>query len=251
MGYIVAQRPPVPSRRMQRGAMPSSQRPGYQLGDGWQGTAQWRAQAHLVCAAFGWLAKDVVETPGKPNRGPIVDQIHMRYRGWDAATLEREWSKTSNGVGLAWCAEFVWVVVDDVCRKIGIPNCLPGWGTALGRARDTLEQSRGKLPVISWKDLATGRGVVIKRASGDTVLGADGWPVTGMVFYRTSQPQRQSSDSTGHCGIVVAVNAAQGYFETIEGNQGTTDRVGLYRATPRETSRTTPSSSSTSPNVQR
>ncbi|MEP7217433.1 MAG: hypothetical protein ABI876_00875 [Bacteroidota bacterium] len=201
------------------------------LGDGWQGSAQWFFQVHLVCAAMEWLSKNVVEDPTRPNRGPLVDQIHLRYRGWDAATLEREWAKTKDGVGLAWCAEFVWVVVDDVCRKVGLSNCLPGWSAALGRAKDTLVQSRSKLPTVSAAQLASGAGVTVKRTSGNIVLGKDGWPDVGQVFYRTSQAQRQGSDSTGHMGIVVSVRKSDGYFETIEGNQGTTNRVGLYKYT--------------------
>ncbi|MEP7218327.1 MAG: hypothetical protein ABI876_05395, partial [Bacteroidota bacterium] len=175
------------------------------------------------------MSKNIVEDPARPNRGVIVDQIHLRYRGWDAATLEREWAKTRDGVGLAWCVEFVWCVVDDVCRKLGLTNCLPGWSLAQGRARDTLEKSRGKLPTIAASQLAAGSGVTVKRATGNIVLGKDGWPDIGQVFYRTSQPQRQGSDSTGHFGIVVSVRKADGYFETIEGNQGTSNRVALYR----------------------
>lgn len=202
-----------------------------QLSDGWQGMAQWFFQVHLVCTALDWLGRNVVEDPTRPNRGVLVDQIHLRYRGWDQATLEREWSKSRDGVGLAWCAEFVWVAVDDVCKKIGVANCLPGWSATLGRARDTLDKSRGSIPVISWQDLATGQGVTIKRTSGNIIVGKDGWPVVGQVFYRTSQPQRQGSDSTGHMGIVVSVKPDQGIFETIEGNQGTSNRVGLYQYT--------------------
>ncbi|HVZ39935.1 MAG TPA: hypothetical protein VHI13_11705 [Candidatus Kapabacteria bacterium] len=195
------------------------------LADGWQGSAQSSMQVYVVCAALDWLGRGVIEDPARPNRGPLVDAIHLRYRGWDAATLEREWAKAKSGVGLAWCAEFVWVVVDDVCRQLGIPNCLPGWNVALGRAKDTLEKSRGKLPVVSWSDIKARRGVVVKRASGTVTIGA---PEPGQIFYRTSQPSRQSSDSTGHMGLVVAYNASDGSFDTVEGNQGTTNRVARY-----------------------
>jgi|GEM_PF-4227745 len=166
----------------------------------------------MVCKAEEWLLKGVVEDPTRPNRGPLVDQIHLRYRGWTAQQLDAEWSKTRNGIGLAWCAEFVWVVADDVARIMGLANCLPGWSKALGRALDTLTLSRAILPTITKTQMANGAEVE-----------------AGMIFYRTSSPTKQSASSTGHMGIVTKVTPTG--IETIEGNQADSDRVARYSYT--------------------
>lgn len=166
----------------------------------------------MVCKAEEWLLKGVVEDPTRPNRGTLVDQIHLRYRGWTQQQLETEWSKTRTGVGLAWCSEFVWVVADDVAQIMGIPNCLPGWSKALGRALDTLTLSRAILPTITKTQMASGAEVE-----------------AGMIFYRSSSPTKQSSSSTGHMGIVTRVTPTG--IETIEGNQADSDRVARYSYT--------------------
>ncbi len=131
---------------------------------------------HIIREAERWLERQCAETSA--NRGPCVDEIHLRFGG----TVKAE----------AWCAKFVWVVVDEACVQTGTKNRLP----FTAGARALLTGSDGKLRV-------------------------DGNPEPGAAFYRRST----APGASGHVGIVVAVESDGIY--TIEGN--TSDRVAMIR----------------------
>lgn len=109
--------------------------------------------------------------------------------------------------GQPWCVSAMWVIIDDAFRRANVPNPLPGYKECLGNALKTLQVSIAKgLPV-------------------------DQIPAVGACFYR--QSTRPGDGSSGHTGVVVG-RTADGGITTIEGNQGTTNRMGQYAYTPQQ-----------------
>lgn len=109
--------------------------------------------------------------------------------------------------GQPWCVSAMWVIIDDAFRRANVPNPLPGYKECLGNALKTLQVSMAKgLPV-------------------------DQIPAVGACFYR--QSTKPGDGSSGHTGVVVG-RTADGGITTIEGNQGTTNRMGQYAYTPQQ-----------------
>lgn len=129
----------------------------------------------IVQHARQWAGRSCKET--RVNGGSCIDDLQIAYGG----TTSRE----------AYCAKFVWVVVDQACKEIGIVSTLP----KTAGARDMRDRSKGRLPM-------------------------DQNFTVGSCFYRYST----APSASGHMGIVVDVTPDA--LITVEGNNG--NRIGVF-----------------------
>ena len=156
-------------------------------------------QREIICEARRWIG--VVESPPASNRGPEVDQFNRYYFGdpqWN------KWSETDRRQ--PWCTTFAWFVIDRVVKRLGGQNRMPGAASRIGG------------------DVVWGNSRRTLDASRSAGLRVDRIPAVGSVFFRTSSTP--GDGSSGHMGIVISVQSSS--FATVEGNQGTTHRVGQY-----------------------
>lgn len=132
--------------------------------------------AEIAQVAKEWARRDCRETIS--NGGSCIDDVQQQFYG----TKRRE----------PYCAAFAWVVVDQACRRVGIPNILP--------------KTPGALDML--------------RKSKRTALPVDKLPTIGSVFYR-----KTTARASGHIGIVIGMTEA-GNLITVEGNND--DRIGVF-----------------------
>lgn len=128
----------------------------------------------LIHKAELWL--DCKET--SENRSVCVDKIHEYYNG--------------KVVAEAWCAKFVFMITDLVCKDFGFKNFLP-------RTAST----------ITMVNNAPKKGLRVDKI-----------PAPGSVFFKTRE-------GGGHVGFVIEVDGT--IIKTIEGNHN--DKVAYVKRT--------------------
>jgi hypothetical protein len=127
----------------------------------------------ITCVAEYWLAQKIREEG--ENRGNFVDTLETSYTGNTAVH------------GEAWCAMFVWFIIDEACKTLGIPNCFPSGYDVLGNVNKTVQQCL-------------------------SVYENDWYPVAGAAH------RRNSSGGHAHMGIIDYVDEENKLFYVVEGN---------------------------------
>lgn len=131
---------------------------------------------------------NVKEVPPGSNRSPEIDRYLKTSAG-----LDNEAQYKRKGRGYAWCMAFVYTMFDDFCKKLGLPNPLP--------------KTAGVLKHWRKADPALKISVASARSNPSLVK-------PGQIFFLVTDKAK----GLGHTGIVTAVNAKAGTYDTIEGN---------------------------------
>lgn len=140
---------------------------------------------------------NVKEVPPGSNRSPEIDRYLKTSAGLDN---EKEYQKTKYNKqgkpynrGYAWCMAFVYTMFDDFCKKLGLPNPLPKTAGVLSH----------------WRKADSNLKISASQARSNPSL-----VKPGQIFFL----ETNRAKSQGHTGIVTAVNAKAGTYDTIEGN---------------------------------
>lgn len=153
-------------------------------------------QAGKTFAQILGQTRDVKEVPRGSNKGPEVNQ-YLKSVGL--------------GPGNFWCQSYVYWALNELAKKLGIPN--PSVRTGLVKSHWTKSPSANKITIEQ------------ARVNPELIR-------PGMVFFMWRGTPWNKGGGAGHTGIILSVDPTKKTFTSIEGNTdekatGEGDKVGV------------------------